>query len=692
MGAARKLQVEIDRTLKKVQEGIVEFDQIWEKVYDTESQSQREKYEADLKKEIKKLQRLRDQIKTWIAGSDIKDKTALMEARKNIEKEMERFKHCEKEAKTKAFSKAGLGQATKLDPEEKARQAAREWLNEQVEALQMQIDEFEAELEGINGTKRGKKPTQRQQSLEELVVRHKSHIARLEQCMRCLDNCTVTHEEIEELKEMVEWYVDDYDNEDAGFECVDETYAPLLDRLNDVTLGLQAANIAAKVKKSKDLEEEQAERDREKERAAAAAVKAQLLSHGSNSMTTALEEEKKVAGRTTAAPISLRPGQPTMKRRVSMSEVPSGNHEEMEGISPATKNTVLGSAAKNDVPNGALSFASAAARNAPAPGQRTAAAWDSAKGEEVEYPKLAGNAEKSKSLDLLPESKPGMKRSSLDTNVLLGQSGLKPAAGTPFAGTALHSSSSGDMAQGSLSKTSSQDGNRTNHAVEKPLGFKAAVLGGAASSSKEAVSDPPAFIDPMLSTVDLTDLTKSLSMSCEEVSSMPLPPSPFEGNPTASLQLLQACSRRSMPQPIDGDYKIQLSQNTSRSIAQQLPASFPIHRLPQLEDPNFYQQLDTEGLFYSFYFLPGDVTQYCAAKELKRQSWRYHTEYKSWFQRSGEPKAATKDYEEGCYVYFDKALAGGSLPGEPENFMSGWCYRKKDNFMFRYDQLEDELR
>ena len=74
-----------------------------------------------------------------IAGSEVKDKTALMEARKNIEKEMERFKHCEKEAKTKAFSKAGLGQATKLDPEEKARLGAREWLNEQVEALQMQV-------------------------------------------------------------------------------------------------------------------------------------------------------------------------------------------------------------------------------------------------------------------------------------------------------------------------------------------------------------------------------------------------------------------------------------------------------------------------------------------------------------------------------------------------------------------------
>lgn len=34
-------------------------------VYDTDNQNQREKYENDLKKEIKKLQRLRDQIKTW---------------------------------------------------------------------------------------------------------------------------------------------------------------------------------------------------------------------------------------------------------------------------------------------------------------------------------------------------------------------------------------------------------------------------------------------------------------------------------------------------------------------------------------------------------------------------------------------------------------------------------------------------
>lgn len=38
---------------------------------------------------------------------------ALVEARKQIEREMERFKVCEKETKTKAFSKEGLGQQPK---------------------------------------------------------------------------------------------------------------------------------------------------------------------------------------------------------------------------------------------------------------------------------------------------------------------------------------------------------------------------------------------------------------------------------------------------------------------------------------------------------------------------------------------------------------------------------------------------
>jgi CCR4-NOT transcriptional regulation complex NOT5 subunit len=54
--------------------------------------------------------RLREQIKSWITGDQVKDKQPLTDARKKIEADMERFKVCEKETKTKAYSKV-LAQA-----------------------------------------------------------------------------------------------------------------------------------------------------------------------------------------------------------------------------------------------------------------------------------------------------------------------------------------------------------------------------------------------------------------------------------------------------------------------------------------------------------------------------------------------------------------------------------------------------
>ena len=82
MASARKLQTEIQQVLKKVEEGVGIFDEIWDKVYYASGKNLKEKYEGDLKKEIKKLQRLRDQIKTWISSGDVKDKAPLTEARK----------------------------------------------------------------------------------------------------------------------------------------------------------------------------------------------------------------------------------------------------------------------------------------------------------------------------------------------------------------------------------------------------------------------------------------------------------------------------------------------------------------------------------------------------------------------------------------------------------------------------------
>ena len=76
---------EIDRTLKKVTEGVELFESIYDKMQASTNQTQKEKLETDLKTQIKKLQRLRDQIKTWVASNDIKDKSALLENRRLIE-------------------------------------------------------------------------------------------------------------------------------------------------------------------------------------------------------------------------------------------------------------------------------------------------------------------------------------------------------------------------------------------------------------------------------------------------------------------------------------------------------------------------------------------------------------------------------------------------------------------------------
>lgn len=66
-------------------EGLDEFRSIWEKMESASTANLKEKHEGDLKKEIKKLQRLRDQIKIWQALDEIKDKNPLNEARKSIE-------------------------------------------------------------------------------------------------------------------------------------------------------------------------------------------------------------------------------------------------------------------------------------------------------------------------------------------------------------------------------------------------------------------------------------------------------------------------------------------------------------------------------------------------------------------------------------------------------------------------------
>lgn len=112
----------------QIDEGVELFEETMAKMQEANSDNQREKFQDDLKKEIKKLQRLRDQIKGWQNSSDIKDKERLTHYRKVIEQRMEQFKDIERENKTKPHSKQGLSAEEKLDPREKEKAETIEWL------------------------------------------------------------------------------------------------------------------------------------------------------------------------------------------------------------------------------------------------------------------------------------------------------------------------------------------------------------------------------------------------------------------------------------------------------------------------------------------------------------------------------------------------------------------------------------
>ncbi|XP_078692688.1 CCR4-NOT transcription complex subunit 3-like isoform X24 [Branchiostoma floridae x Branchiostoma belcheri] len=220
MADKRKLQGEIERCLKKVSEGVETFEDIWQKVNNATNSNQKEKYENDLKKEIKKLQRLRDQIKTWVASNDIKDKRQLLENRKLIETQMERFKVVERETKTKAYSKEGLGLAQKVDPAQKERDDTIQWLTDSIERLTLQVDQFESEVEAVQASSKKKKLDKDKQGrvdeLKNLLERHRYHIKQLETLLRMLDNSAVEVEQIKNIKDEVEYYIEA--SQDPDFE------------------------------------------------------------------------------------------------------------------------------------------------------------------------------------------------------------------------------------------------------------------------------------------------------------------------------------------------------------------------------------------------------------------------------------------------------------------------------------------
>ncbi|OQV11413.1 CCR4-NOT transcription complex subunit 3 [Hypsibius exemplaris] len=216
MSDKRKLFAEVDRTLKKIQEGMDIFDEIWEKVQEAPTQSHKEKCEQDLKKEIKKLQRLRDQVKTWIASNnEIKDKEPLLKARRDIETKMEKFKDVERETKTKVYSKVGLAQAAKMDINQKKKHEAWQALSTFIDQMNCDLEQFDSELEDMEaGSKKKKLEKDKQEKMEFLrtiVEAHRGHITKMETMLRMLDNDSLEAETVEGITDDIKFYLEKSD-------------------------------------------------------------------------------------------------------------------------------------------------------------------------------------------------------------------------------------------------------------------------------------------------------------------------------------------------------------------------------------------------------------------------------------------------------------------------------------------------
>ncbi|CAH8843067.1 unnamed protein product [Trichobilharzia szidati] len=230
--------------------------EILDKFESSNNPTQKEKFEGDLKKEIKKLQRLRDQIKTWITASEVKDKRPLLEARKEIEQDMERFKVIEKETKTKAYSKEGLlSSEAKKDPLQKEKEELDEWLKQCISSLNTQTEKYEFEIESLsnnNKKKRIDKETalaidEKRQRLEMCCF----HVEKLEAIMRLLDNERLDCTKVRSIQESIEYVIDCGDNQSMlDFKNIYDDLC--LDELGDST-GITAASGTVTVNQEHDL-------------------------------------------------------------------------------------------------------------------------------------------------------------------------------------------------------------------------------------------------------------------------------------------------------------------------------------------------------------------------------------------------------------------------------------------------------
>lgn len=705
MAATRKLQGEIDRCLKKVTEGVETFEDIWQKVHNATNSNQKEKYEADLKKEIKKLQRLRDQIKSWIASGEIKDKSTLLEYRKLIETQMERFKVVERETKTKAYSKEGLGAAQKLDPAQKERDETAGWLATSIGALNLQLDQYECEVESLLAGKKKRLDKDKQDRVEELkskVDKHRYHIRKLETLLRMLDNMSVEVSQIRRIKEDIEYYIES--SQEPDFEENEYIYDDIVG-LDEVELtGVGLPSSATTDSNNSNDTGGTPTSTTSGNSPAASPLPSALHNHSSDSSN---EEKKKVKDE-----LSTKPVKPTAVRASNSNSLISSNNCTQVPMKPVLNSStsikpVSGTTPNNSSPSSGLSnhignFAAVAAANSQTNSTPNKVTSHSTENGSVSQAPL-GSSPPIHHHHHHHHHPPPASSSNSNSNPapppLTSQSVVVSNTTTVVV-------SSKQQQQNLVNSMEHHQHNSTNNSSSPPSSVSSATsplpVPGTTTPSPAPPHQVPTLNGPIATKVpEGMSSLKSIAQQVIDRAGLEIPPSepsrglfdkvqvsttseahippllgvaplgpvPLQKEHQCQFQMMEAAYFH-MPHPSDSE--------RLRPYLPRNPCPTPLYYhqtpLPHSDTVEFFQRLSTETLFFIFYYMEGTKAQYLAAKALKKQSWRFHTKYMMWFQRHEEPKIINEEYEQGTYIYFD---------------YEKWGQRKKEGFTFEYKYLED---
>ncbi|KAF7388184.1 hypothetical protein HZH66_010951 [Vespula vulgaris] len=655
MAATRKLQGEIDRCLKKVTEGVETFEDIWQKVHNATNSNQKEKYEADLKKEIKKLQRLRDQIKSWIASGEIKDKSTLLDYRKLIETQMERFKVVERETKTKAYSKEGLGAAQKLDPAQKEREEVSNWLANSIDALNLQLDTFESEIESLLAGKKKRLDKDKQDRMDELKAKldkHRYHIRKLETLLRMLDNMSVEVDTIKRIKDDVEYYIES--SQEPDFEENEYIYDDIigLDEVELSGVGIPSA-ATTDSNNSNETGGTPTSTNSGTSPIPSPPLSSTMHNHSSDSSTDIDKKTKPVKPTAVRPLINSQASIPTTGSTATIKSNLLSSSTPSKTIPMTSSHSSPSSTSNHIATTNAGNFATVAASHSNSQAIHSTSSKTSSHSSEN---------------GLLSSSSTSSVTSNVQQSISQQHNNPAPVQTTHI----LHSQQSQNHNSEAEMTTPIPPSSSPQSSVSTRSSPLPANSCSPAPSTANGLEIPPS--EPNRNIFDSAKANNSNNATSEAhipplLGVAPLGPVPLQKEHQLQFQMMEAAYYH-MPHPSDSE---RLRSYLPRNLCP-TPPYYQQVQLPHSDTVEFFQRLSTETLFFIFYYMEGSKGQYLAAKALKKQSWRFHTKYMMWFQRHEEPKVINEEYEQGTYIYFD---------------YEKWGQRKKEGFTFEYKYLED---